>query len=108
MIGPQEQVPGDAEKLGAISKANLAQIALGLIPDRRLLLVRKVIIEAPLSSRECIQLVKHIHRSCLCCMTAFGHSTFGIANILDKRPSEADAKLKRVYDAIEDVPGRQQ
>jgi len=47
MIGPREQVPGDAEKFGGIRKANVAQVALGLIPDRRLLLVRKIIIEAP-------------------------------------------------------------
>jgi hypothetical protein len=47
MIGFQEQVPGDAEKFGGIRKANLAQLALGLIPDCRLLLVRKIIIEAP-------------------------------------------------------------
>ena len=47
MIGFQEQVPGDAEKFGGIRKANLAQVALGPIPDRRLLLVRKIIIEAP-------------------------------------------------------------
>ena len=47
MIVAQEQVPGDAEKLGGIRQANLAQVALGLIPDRRLLLVRKIIIEAP-------------------------------------------------------------
>jgi len=37
-------------------------------------------------------------------MTAFGHSPFGIANIPDKRASEADAKLKRLYDAIQDLP----
>jgi len=34
-------------------------------------------------------------------MTAFGQSNFGIAKFLDKRASEADAQLKRLYDAIE-------
>jgi hypothetical protein len=61
MIALQEQVPGDTEKLGGIRKANPAQVALGLIPDRRLLLVRKIITEPALPGRECIQLVKNIH-----------------------------------------------
>jgi hypothetical protein len=37
--------------------------------------------------------VKHIHRSCLCCMKAFGHSAFGITNIWTSARAKQMAKL---------------
>jgi hypothetical protein len=39
MIRPQEQVPGDAEKLGGIRKADVAQLALRLTIRRKVILL---------------------------------------------------------------------